>query len=239
MIKKVNIFSIATNNYHEFEKPFLDSFSSLFLPGVEKEFFLFTDNIDLPIYKEFKVNPIYIDHQPWPMITISRYDYLSKITPSLNEEDLCLFCDIDLEAVDKIEDFPSLKLFGVYHPGNLYVDNKESLEDNILSQAFVDKQNLPELFSYIQGCFWGGTGKHFNDLVQSLNKSVKIDFFNNVVAKWHDESHLNRYYLDHFKDFLILSPLLAWPENWPGQPNRQIIHKDKSMDKFPRFEGKS
>jgi hypothetical protein len=45
-----------------------------------------------------------------------------------------------------------------------------------------------------------------------LKNNVDIDSENNIVALWHDESHLNKYILDR-NDLTILSPAYCYPEN--------------------------
>lgn len=238
MYKRIKIFTISTNQYHIFDKDFLDSFSFPFLPNVRKEFFLFTDEVDLDLYKDYdNVNTIYIEHEKWPMITLKRYENISKIFPRINEDDLCIFADIDLEVVREVNEFPVTKYFGVNHPGNYIVDNRQSLEDNPLSKACVDVNFLPPNYNYIQGCFWGGVGTNFINMVKSLEEGTSTDLANNIIAKWHDESHLNKFCIENISDFEIVPSSFAYPENWRLPVNKIIIHKDKSMEQFPRFEG--
>jgi hypothetical protein len=233
MFNRIKIFSIATNKHNAFKEPFLTSFSKYFLPSVQKEFFLFTDDPSLHL-ESISANlvQIKIDHQPWPMITLKRYENINLLAEKIHDTDLCIFADIDLEVNCAITDFNvTKKFFGTCHPGNLIPPGHmiDSLEDNMKSTAFVDKQTIPYGYEYIQGCFWGGIGLNFINLVQTLNKNTLIDLKNNIIAKWYDESHLNRFYLDNFENFDIKSPGFAHPEGWDvnlGIP-KFIAHKHK------------
>jgi hypothetical protein len=235
----VKVFSIATNNYHEFEESFCKSFENNFLPSYKKEFIIFTDNLDLDIYKKIKnITPIYMEHRPWPYITLSRYQKITENFDIINERDLCIFADIDLEVANKIENIECKKYFGVNHPGNYNTNLNMCLERNFSSEAYVDIESLPKTYKYIQGCFWGGIGSYFKEMVLKLQSSVKKDLDNNIVARWHDESHLNKFCIENIKDFNILDSSYAYPEKW-NLPflEKNIIHKDKSLEQFPRFEG--
>jgi hypothetical protein len=74
-------------------------------------------------------------------------------------------------------------------------------------------------------------------MIGILQGNVRVDLFNGIIARWHDESHLNKFCIDNFSDFEILSSSYAYPENWQLPIQKIIIHKDKNMEKFPRFEG--
>ena len=237
MINNIKIFSIATNNYHEFEETFYNSFENYFLPFSKKEFIIFTDDVNLDFYKDKNITPIYMEHRPWPYITLSRYQKIKESFEKIGDDDLCIFADIDLEVFKSINSIQCEKYFGVNHPGNYYVNNNMSLERNFFSEAYVDIQNLPDAYKYIQGCFWGGIGLYFKEMIIKLQYSVEKDLSNNVVARWHDESHLNKFCIENIKDFNILDSSYAYPENW-NLPflEKNIIHKDKNLEQFPRFK---
>ena len=158
MFNNIKIFTISTNNYKDFTQDFLESFNSLFLPDINKEFFLFTDYIDNPIYNNYKINPIYINHEKWPLITLKRYHAISNVSKEIKENDLCIFADIDLKVIKEINNLNVNNFFGVEHPGNYFINNLDSLENNQESLAFVNPSEIPINYKYIQGCLWGGIG---------------------------------------------------------------------------------
>jgi hypothetical protein len=58
--------------------------------------------------------------------------------------------------------------------------------------------------SYVCGGVWLGRSPEFFDMVSLLAKRVQFDLDNQIIAKWHDESHLNWYAAHH--NTSILSP---------------------------------
>ena len=97
----------------------------------------------------------------------------------------------------------------------------------------------PESFAYIpegqgkhyfMGGFNGGKAKNYFELVHCLDDSIKKDLEKNVIALWHDESHLNRYMLDLDETkYRILNPSYAYPEDWdlPFDEKITILNKNK------------
>jgi len=237
MFNKIKIFSISTNEYKNFTEDFLYSFQRYFLPNVEKEFFLFTDYTDNPIYKNYNLNPIYINHEKWPLITLKRYHAISNVSQEIKDSDLCIFADIDLKVEKEIPNLQIQSFFGVEHPGNYLINNIESLETNSKSLAFVNPSEIPINYKYIQGCLWGGIGGDFINMINTLKENSQKDFINGIVAKWHDESHLNRFCISNINKFNFLSSSYAYPEKWNLPIDKIIIHKEKNMERYPRFQG--
>ncbi len=237
MYKNIKIFSLATKNYKDFCTNFLFGFNNYFLPEANKEFIIFTDDINYHSLQKENITTSFIEHEAWPMITLKRYGNINKFKDRIAEDDLCIFADIDLMPVATIDSLTVNRYFGVEHPGNYYVNNIDSLETNTNSTAYVNIHNLPINYKYIQGCLWGGIGKDFINMIILLKENTEKDLNNNIIAKWHDESHLNKFCIDNFKDFKILPPSCSYPETWSLPIPKYIIHKDKNMEQYPRFEG--
>jgi len=50
---------------------------------------------------------------------------------------------------------------------------------------------------------------------------------NDVMAVWHDESHLNKYAVEHEAEIKPLSPAYCYPEGWNLPFDKKIISLDK------------
>jgi len=158
-----------------------------------------------------------------------------------------VFLDADTLVVDKVleEDFISNKpLFGVWHPCHnmgMPPHNKipGAFETNPLSLACVDVSidNYPLV--YYQGCLWGGSVLQVMNMISILRNNIDEDLKNGIVARWHDESHLNKFFADNYQNVFTHDVGFCYPECMKGMlpVEPKIMHIDKSMKDFPRFEG--
>jgi hypothetical protein len=227
-MKKIAILYIATGRYVVFWKDFFKSSEEFLLPNTEKHYFIFTDKDDVfPINK--RVHLIKQKKLGWPKDTLMRFSMFLKIEDVLKEFDYIYFFNANLKIVDIIyeNDFLPKKeseLVVVQHPGFFnksrdlfdYETNKESL-------AYIPN-NKGEF--YIAGGLNGGTASSYLKLIKSINKNTIKDYSKNIIAKWHDESHLNKYIIN--KKVKLLDAGFLFPEfnNIPFK--KKIIVRDKN-----------
>jgi len=212
---KIAILFIGTSRYVEF------------FPKTNKEFFVFTDVIEFPYLKNKKdVSIVKIEHQKWPYSTLMRFKIINKIAKKLNKYSHIIFIDADMfvnKLVTEEEFFSHNKpLFGVKHDS--YVNKPGEFEFNTKSTAALKPGD--DLSNYVVGAFWGGRKKEMINLLKELEKRVDVDLKNNVIAKWHDESQLNKYLIERKNSVHILDPSYAYPEFKPIPPpyKKRIIH---------------
>ncbi|KKL15929.1 hypothetical protein LCGC14_2500660, partial [marine sediment metagenome] len=101
-------------------------------------------------------------------------------------------------------------LFGVVHPW--HYNSYGPFESNKRSTAYVPKEKQLGL-KYIQGFFWGGETNETLKMINLLSENVEKDIENEIIAVWHDESHLNYYSSINSDNFNYLSPSFAFPDN--------------------------
>ncbi len=113
-----------------------------------------------------------------------------------------------------------------------------SFETNSNSTANI-LDGYYDLKEYRQGCLWGGKSKQFIDMVVELDRRVDVDLENEVVAVWHDESHMNKYFVENNQSVLTLHPGFATPQqgydNIKANFETKFVHLHKDLDEFPRF----
>jgi hypothetical protein len=235
---KVAIAFIGTSKYLNFLPQYYEKIHENFLPNTEKTFLVFTDGEgDFP--EDVKVYPQ--EHLEWPYITLNRFEILNKAREEISNHDWLVFFDADTLVVGKVleEDFFSDKpLFGVWHPcHNLGMPPHNKLpgafETNPLSLAYVDMQKeSPEL--YYQGCLWGGKVPEVLEMIDELQDRTNKDLKNNVIALWHDESHLNKYFIENKNKVNLLGPEYAYPEVFAGYCDFEpkIVHLAKDNSKY-------
>jgi histo-blood group ABO system transferase len=98
------------------------------------------------------------------------------------------------------------------HPWqSLMPPEQRSYDRNPKSLAYVPQGEEGEY--YYAGGFNGGKTDKFLEMAEIIADRVNKDLDNKVIAKWHDESHLNRYLIDN-PATLTLSPNYCFDEQF-------------------------
>ena len=96
---KICILTIATNKYLQFVEKLYEDISEKFCPGAEISCLLFTDHEIEECGDNVRVH--YIDHEPWPMPTLKRYNYFVKEKDYILQHDYCFYLDADMR-IDEV-----------------------------------------------------------------------------------------------------------------------------------------
>lgn len=234
---KVAIAFIGTSKYLDFLPQYYEKFMITFYQTV-KNFLVFTDGEgDFP--EDIKLYPQ--EHLEWPYITLTRFEIINKAREEILKMIGWYFLDADTLVVDKIleqEFFSDKPLFGVWHPCHyLQMPPHDKLpgafETDIRSLSYVDMQKeIPVV--YYQGCLWGGKVPEVLEMIDELQDRTNKDLEKDVVAVWHDESHLNKYFIENKDKVHTLSSQYAYPEVFSAYCNFEpkIVHLAKDNSKY-------
>lgn len=228
---KVGIILIATGiKYYQFIEPVIKSIEKNFKPSSNVTIFLFTDS-----KREYTKKQFYQEDLGYPGATLWRYRTILKQEEELKKMDYLYYMDVDMLIVDKIDKEILSDLVATRHPG--YMNNRGTYETNPESLAYVKDD---EGTYYFCGGFNGGKTSEYLKIARELNDRIEKDYDNNVIAIWHDESHLNRYLIDN-PPTKILSPSYCYPEppdddyyrnnKWTEIYPPKILALDKNMRK--------
>lgn len=202
--KRIAVFSIFTGNYIIFYKQFIKSIQQNFLPDCEKHFFICSDQ-KLEEYKciRKKLTSYKIDDLEFPYITLLRYKIFNEtISKDLSSYDYVFFLNsnarclakITMEDIDLDKDY-TFTLHDNHLDGGI---NNKPFEQNKLSTAcFSEKWESPE---YIGGRFFGAKTEKFKTMCVQLADNTEKDLEHDIIAEWHDESHLNWFFNTFRKD---------------------------------------
>lgn len=234
---EVSISFIATGDYLNYLPKWYEYLEKNLFPGIAKKILVFTDGELYDIPNNFNV--YHIPHKKWPYITLERFETLLIAKEEIQKTDWFIFLDADTLVVSEIkeEDFfaNDKNYIGVHHPCH-YLKMRPhdkypgSFETNIKSKAAVEDGF--DFSVYYQGCVWGGRVPKVIEMIEELYKRTKEDLENGVIALWHDESHLNKFYLEVPNEVKVLPPSFAYPHNFASMCNfpPKIVHsKDFSM----------
>jgi hypothetical protein len=226
----IGILYICTGKYDIFWKKFFLSAEKNLLPGHEKKYFVFTDAKQLYAEGSHKVQKIYKETLGWPYNTLFRFKMFLGVEEDLQKCDYLFFFNANIVFVDKIGDdiLPGEAnggLLAVKHPG--FWDKPRSAfpyDSNESSTAYIPQD---EGEHYFMGGFNGGQSGPYLQLIKTLNNNIHADIGKDVIALWHDESHLNKYMLD--KKPKILSPAYGFVEGYaiPFKPKLVVLLKEK------------
>jgi hypothetical protein len=81
-------------------------------------------------------------------------------------------------------------------------------EGRVTSSAFVEKKRR---MTYVHGAVWGGRKEEFISACEVLAAQTRLDSNQGLVAKWHDESHLNRLFANSTNPILAPREMSSWP----------------------------
>lgn len=216
---KVGILLIATGKYFKFFKPLYDSLMKNFLSKHERTIFYFTDsNMEVPN----NVIKTKIERKGFPGDTLFRYHYFLKQKQNILKMDAVYYMDVDSFVKDVVGDeiLPNdeTPLIGCAHPGFYKTGRKLGTpERRPASTAYISTKEQRDC--YICGGFNGGLSKKFVEMAETISSNIDKDGEKNMIAVWHDESHINRYYVTNKKLFKILTPSYMFPESWTNRWN--------------------
>lgn len=204
-VKKIGLLMMATGKYIRFIEPLVRSADKFFCNNHDVTYFVFTDG-EVPIHP--KIVKVFQKRLGWPLDTLMRFPVYYESREKLASMDYLFAIDADMLFVGQMGDEILSDLVGTLSPG--YIGTRGTPETNPISTACI-KQNENDY--YFAGGIVGGSGVEFLKMAGIITKNISIDSEKNYIAIWHDESHLNRYFVDH-KPTKILGALYCYPECW-------------------------
>lgn len=199
MFKTALVVIASGKTYHKFINPLLRSAQEHFVPHTPM---LFTDSKEQHNACVFPIGDL-----GFPDASLKRYHFMVEQKAWLTQFDYMFYIDVDALFVDRVGgEIFSGGLVATQHSG--YKDHKKYwfLEGNVHSTAYCE-----QIREYYCGGFNGGRVQEFLQMAETIKQNVDADEKKHIVARWHDESHLNKYLYDH-PPSKVLSPLYCFPE---------------------------
>jgi len=221
--KKIGLLIVATGRYIQFVKPLVKSAEKHFLTNHEVTYFVFTDGQtpDMP-----NIVKIHQERLGWPYDTMMRYEMYYNAKDLLEKMDYLFACDADMLFVDTVGEEILGAQVATQHPG--FVGKRGTYETRKKSTAYIAPH---EGKHYFAGGFNGGSSQEFLKRSRIMTENIHKDLEKNIVAVWHDESHLNRYLVDN-PPTVILTPSYCYPERWKLPYHKRLLALDKNHAKM-------
>jgi rfaE bifunctional protein nucleotidyltransferase chain/domain len=198
---KIGVIIIATGRYLELiQDPRFDIINSLnkhFFTEDIVNIYLFTDG-DPPD----NVKHIYQEQMPWPYPTLLRFRSFYNSRDIYKDNDYMFYIDADSRIVSDVGKEIISDFTVVQHWSLRRYKNKKRFpfETNIQSTSAITDPNYSEYYS---GAFFGAKTDKFISMSKNLSDNVDKDLENNIIAVWHDESHLNKYCYDNPPELVL------------------------------------
>lgn len=236
-VTKLNIglLLIATNKYGKFVPGLISSADNYFMknPCYNVTYYLFTDKTQ-SVKTDRQLVQIPINHRNFPFASMDRFKHFSTNASKFENQDYLFYVDVDCLFVDHVSREVLGSLVGVRHCG--FFNRPGPYETNVNSTLYVDEQYPKKYKYYFGGGFSGGKKDEYLKLANWCSQKIDQDISNDIMPIWHDETALNRYFLEN-EPSVILTPSYHYPESniegyksgWaPLTFNPKIILLDKN-----------
>lgn len=220
-MKNVGLLIIATNKYIQFLQPLITSADEFFCQDSKVTYFVFTDQ-KINIKSKRDIVKTNVDHKEWPWMTLGRYKIFDNINKELSQMDYLYYCDVDMKFVGNVGEEIFSERVATQHPG--FIGRRGTPEINPASLACVHNN---ENMQYFAGGFNGGSSLEYLKMSKTISQNIDIDYSKGIIAIWHDESHMNRYFIDN-PPTKILNPSYCYPETWRIPFEKKILALDKN-----------
>jgi hypothetical protein len=218
---KISINIIATNKYIEFVSDLIQSINEYFFKDCEIFLILYTNNSDFKIELPDRIELFisHIEHEPWPLPTLKRFHYFMKNEDKIRESEYSFYVDADSLFINNVKGsiLPQNGLIGTIHP--CLFNTEGTPERNPSSLAYIPHGSGNRYFC---GGFIGGSANAFIAMSSEMIKRIDSDLSNGLIAIWHDESHINRFFFENPPEITLEHPF-AVAENMTQIKKESVI----------------
>ena len=226
-MNKIAILYICTGKYNQFFKGFYESAMRHFFTDYEKIFFVWTDNDHLADGLP-NVRVIHKECAGFPADSLFRFEMFLQVEEELRKFDYIYFIQSNAKFLQPVgkeilpnESGLAMGIWGgkeLRRPACLY-----PYERNRKSLAYVAPYG--KHYVYYMGGINGGRTEDYLQMVHTLAKNIRDDFKRGIIAKVHDQSHINAYMRTH--KCKIIPQEYCWPEEWTANFQPKMIFRDK------------
>ena len=222
----LNIVAIA--KYIKFLQSLIITADKYFMRDHNVTYFVISDKLDevAKVKTNRHIVSIMEKSQDWPNNTLVRFQYINKHRDVYHNMNFFFQIDVDMLFVSSFNSEALGSRVGTLHPGYYWKQRLSFPYDrNPKSTAYVNRY---EGEYYFVGGVFGGCVSEVISMADIIVKNILTDLNKyNYIALWHDESHLNRYFIDH-PPTKVLSPEYSTPEDWIISTKRRLLALNKN-----------
>lgn len=222
---KIGILYIATGRYICFWKEFYETAKKFLFPNHDVRYFVFTDANLIEHERNADVTKVFAQSSKWPISVCDKYSTILSARELYKDFDYLFFYNANVKFVAPIGDeiLPKEEngyLAGCEWANYIYRKDIENFpyDRNENCTAYIAPG---EGEHYFMGGLHGGRVEEYIKMCKELDDNTRIDFANGIIAKFHDESQINKYFLN--RNPLIIPPNYIMPQNWKIKGYRNNI----------------
>ncbi|XP_056393949.1 histo-blood group ABO system transferase-like [Hyla sarda] len=227
----IGLTTFAMKKYIVFLKTFIETAEKFFMVGHKVNYYVFTDRInEVPQFTLGNGRQLMIlllpAYKRWQDVSMRRMEIIRDYSQQrfIHEVDHLVCVDVDMKFTDDVGMEIIGDLVGTLHPGFFKSSREEyPYERRALSEAYIPYH---EGDYYYAGGNFGGKVQEVIKLTNHCHHAVLADKANNIEARWHDESYINKYFLHH-KPTKVLSPEYIWLYYYGDPP---IVQKKRFVE---------
>lgn len=226
---RIAILYLAIGKYDIFWDEFYCSCEQYLFPEAEKHYFVFTDSERLLNLKLTNVSVLFQEDGGWAMNTSAKYDCMLSIRVQLMAFDYLFYINANYKILSpvwcneilatEVNDYLSALSFDIFsnkHPDSYTYDR------NPQCQAYIPYGIGKH---YYQASFYGGRVREMLALATFCVECGRIDFSNDIMPLWHDESYLNKFLLE--RNPRVIGTKYCKPEEFEGSCKAILRDKNK------------
>ena len=220
------IVTVLGRSYASFLQRLITTADKYFMNGQNVTYFMFTDDLSLgrSIKTKRRIVATEVKDKGWPCNTLLRFGSISAHRKQFASVHFLYALDVDVYFEDMVDTEILENLVGTLHVG-YYLSPRASYtyDNNPLSTAYINKS---EGEYYFIGAFFGGCRNAIIQMAETIERNIKKDLKeHHYIALWHDESHLNRYFIDNLPTKILSPEYLSTPGH--KFQRRRIVQLDK------------
>jgi glycosyltransferase involved in cell wall biosynthesis len=215
---RIGFVTYATGPYNSFAEDLWESIQHHAFPGHEVHLFLFTDRAgDNNFLPHSRVHKRQQSRLGWPFDSLGRHFLYLNESEWFAGMDYLLAIDSDAIVVGPLDELmlgdriATLQAWSFGHARvDFAYDKRVTPADAPYTAGFI---GADEGLCYFCGGLFGGTLEGFLDILESTVSLARRDLQGSParVALWHDESYLNRVFIDK-PPSVVLAPNFMYPE---------------------------
>lgn len=230
----IAILYFCTGTYDRYRSGFYESSEKYFFSdqNIEKHYYVRTDSKKLLSQQLPNVTFIYQESLWWPNQTLYRFRIFLWQEQALQQYDYIVFFNANFQFKNKVSMEEFLPSWKQHYMALLHFSyfNRQSntfpYERNINSKAYIPYNSWKYYYLWALN---GGKSSYYIALCKQCDERIRQDESKNISIIWHDESILNKYFLNR-SDIKNLNISYWYPEAWwfPQFPVK-IISRSKEI----------